>query len=335
MNKKKWVNSKIIFTITMVFVVCCFMATSLWAQYCDSEYCESRGEPAQIFLTRVEVADLNNSSGKEGYGDFTYMTAHLTQGKTYSVYLVENYGLTGFQTGWKMWIDYNGDEDFDDEGEEVLSAYMDYHVPGCFTVPCCTIIGNTRMRVTVGIYYEPSCGYIGHGEVEDYTVNITGNPEFHNVGNTNVFSSISYSANRRAMPFTMPENGRISSVTMYHNEPIYSPGNMKLAVYEGTGLGAPGNPYHRLAITKETDVSCNAGWQSICLINPVWVAEGQKIWLAWVYQYNPGIRYESGSPGRFEPDEDKTWPHMPDPVGSGTQANYIYSIYATYHRCDD
>ncbi len=24
---------------------------------------------------------------------------------------------------------------------------------------------------------------------------------------------------------------------------------------------------------------------------------------------------------------------MPDPFGSSTQSNYIYSIYATYHRC--
>ncbi|NIM17177.1 MAG: hypothetical protein GTO45_27675, partial [Candidatus Aminicenantes bacterium] len=36
------------------------------------------------------------------------------------------------------------------------------------------------------------------------------------VGYTTVFGSTSTSANRRAMPFTMPENGNICSVTIYH-----------------------------------------------------------------------------------------------------------------------
>ncbi len=53
--------------------------------------------------------------------------------------------------------------------------------------------------------------------------------------------------------------------------------------------------------------------------------------LAWVYQSNPGIRYQTGSPGRYQ--STQTWSGgMPDPFGSGSQSSYLYSIYATYNR---
>jgi hypothetical protein len=141
------------------------------------------------------------------------------------------------------------------------------------------------------------------------------------VGNTTVFSLSTTTANRRAMPFTMPENCTISSVTMYHNG---GSGSMILGVYDGASL-----PANRLGVTATTAVSGSTGWQTIDLTSPAFVASGATVWLAWVYQSNPGIYYESGSPGRAS--SSQTWSGgMPDPFGSSTQSNYIYSIYATY-----
>jgi hypothetical protein len=149
----------------------------------------------------------------------------------------------------------------------------------------------------------------------------------HTVGNTTEFEKISTSNNRRAMPFTMPENGKICSVTMYHNGSDCCCNDMVLGVYDDDG-DAPGN---RLAETPCTAVSGSAGWQTIQLTSPVCISGGYKFWLAWVYQSNPGIRYQTGTPGRAEPNENKTWEYgMPDPFGSSTTANYIYSIYASY-----
>ncbi|UCH97285.1 MAG: hypothetical protein JSV88_10650 [Candidatus Aminicenantes bacterium] len=326
MKKKKWVNSKVIFTITMVFVGCCFMSTSLWA-----DYCESSGDPYYLCINRVVAPNLDNPSDcTAGYSDFTNLTANLIQGKEFSVSL-ESYGFLGFPKGWKIWIDYNGDNDFDDEGEEVFSAFRSYTVTGCILVPCCTIIGNTRMRVSMASNLNfTSCGPIGDGEVEDYTVNISSNPDFGNVGNTTVFGYVSTAANLRAMPFYMPENGEIRSITMYHQpagEPEASD-NMILAVYSAFGS----DPQNIIAVTPPTAVSSTLGWQTICLTNPVWVAEGNTIWLAWLYENNPGIHYQPDSPGRAQ--SSKTWSDgMPDPFGPHTDVNYIYSIYATYRRC--
>jgi hypothetical protein len=125
------------------------------------------------------------------------------------------------------------------------------------------------------------------------------------------------------MPFTMPENGTITSVTMYHTG---GSGSMILAVYDGEGT-----PQNRLAVTATTAVSGTTGWQTINLTSPVAVTGGQTVWLAWVYESNPGIRYQTGSPGRYQ--STQTWSGgMPDPFGSGSQSSYLYSIYATYNK---
>jgi hypothetical protein len=142
------------------------------------------------------------------------------------------------------------------------------------------------------------------------------------VGITDVYSSTSTSGYRRAMPFTMPENGTITSVTMYHTG---GSGSMILAVYDGEGT-----PQARLAMTPTTAVSGSTGWQTINLTSPAAVTGGQTVWLAWVYESNPGIRYQTGSPGRYQ--STQTWPGMPDPFGSGSQSSYLYSIYATYNK---
>jgi Zn-dependent metalloprotease len=154
-----------------------------------------------------------------------------------------------------------------------------------------------------------------------YTPSGGGGPHYGEVGNTSVFGSTSTAANRRAMPFTMPENGTIESVTMYHTG---GSGNMILAVYNGSSA-----PNNRLAVTNSTAVSGSTGWQTINLTSTTYVTSGSPVWLAWVYQSNPGIRYQTGSPGRYQ--SSQTWSGgMPNPFGSGSQSSYLYSIYATY-----
>ncbi len=141
------------------------------------------------------------------------------------------------------------------------------------------------------------------------------------VGNTSVFGSSTTVANRRAAPYTMPEDGTVSSITMYHTG---GSGSMILGVYDGEG-----SPAYRLGVTPTTTVSSSTGWQTVNLTSPAFVSGGSTVWLAWVYESNPGIRFETGSPGRV--DAGVGWSGgMPDPYGSGSQSNYIYSIYAAY-----
>ena len=124
------------------------------------------------------------------------------------------------------------------------------------------------------------------------------------------------------MPYTMPEAGQLQSISIYHQA---GSGQMILGVYADSS----GKPGSRLGVTSSTTVSSTPGWQKVNLQSPVSVSAGQKIWLAWVFQSNPGIRYASGTPGRAS--SSALWSGgMPTTFGTSTVANYIYSIYATY-----
>jgi hypothetical protein len=343
MNKKKWVNSKIIITITMVFVGCCFILTSLWAAkkidfhpatvvdtYCDSYADDQSFE--WIAGVHVMGSYINNTSGPSSYSNFTHISACLYKNEYVSVLLTPGFGRDPYKEYWKIWVDYNHDDDFSDPGEEVFSGTSPKKI-GAFLhgnfagpVPTSAINGQTRMRVSMKYGGWPSdCAAYDYGEVEDYSVNIVDRAE--PLGNTTVFEHISTNDNRRAMPFTMPRDGYIVSAAMYHKA---GSGKMILGVYDGEDA-----PQNLIGLTPETDVKGSDCWQVIMLTNTVHVAAGTTVWLAWVYEDNPGTAYTSIEPasitsGRY--DAGVGWSGgMPETFGSGTQADYIYSIYAIWH----
>ena len=71
---------------------------------------------------------------------------------------------------------------------------------------------------------------------EPHIAYISNNVITRTVGNTTVFSEEYAPANRRAVPFPMPENGVIQNVTMFHEGG--STGDMILAVYDDDGGSA-------------------------------------------------------------------------------------------------
>jgi hypothetical protein len=145
----------------------------------------------------------------------------------------------------------------------------------------------------------------------------------YDIGDTEVLEIMTTIPNRRAVPYTMSETGTIESITMYHESGIG--GDMILAVYTDFG----GEPNTLIGVTPFTPVSAVAGWQTIDITIPVEVLSGETIWLAWVYQNNPGIRFTAGTPGRAS--SDAGWEGgMPGLFGSSSPGDYIYSIYATY-----
>ncbi|NIO80981.1 MAG: PKD domain-containing protein, partial [Candidatus Aminicenantes bacterium] len=142
----------------------------------EKPYCTSSGNSQSYeYIAGVEVGDLNNPSGASPYSDFTGLTTHITQGGTVNVSLTPGFPGSSYTEYWRIWIDYNGDHDFEDTGEQVFSGSGSSVVTGSFTVPGSTIIGDTRMRVSMSYSsYPPVCGSFSYGEVEDYTANISG-----------------------------------------------------------------------------------------------------------------------------------------------------------------
>lgn len=140
-------------------------------------YCTTGGEStASEYLTLVWIGAIQNSTGSNnGYGDFTTLSTDLAQGSSVSGYLQATlpYGETEF---YRIWIDYNHDNDFTDANEQAVnisSPFLGY-IAVNFTVPANAAVGPTRMRVTMQHGGAPSpCGAYPRGETEDYTVNIT------------------------------------------------------------------------------------------------------------------------------------------------------------------
>ena len=142
-------------------------------------YCASRGNSvADEYIGRVQLGTINNLSGSNGgYGNFTNLSTTLSAGSTYTITVTPTWTGTSYSEAYAAWIDYNRDGDFADSGERVWfrNATTTTPVSGSFTVPSTVTAGTTRLRVSMKYNGVPSyCEAFAYGEVEDYTVNITG-----------------------------------------------------------------------------------------------------------------------------------------------------------------
>ena len=123
-----------------------------------------------------QIAEINNTSGCEGYGNFTSLSTELEQGLDYDLTVTTGYGDQYI----KVWIDYNDDLDFT-EDEVLLDNFViaPGEAAGLYTE---TITINIPQDVNLGehilraksnwsgdVPIDP-CVETTYGETEDYTV---------------------------------------------------------------------------------------------------------------------------------------------------------------------
>lgn len=140
------------------------------------EYCASQGNNSSYeWIEEVTIGSFTNSSGAAGYTDFTNQTITLAAGGSYNISLTPGFGSSTYNEYWKIWIDYNGDLDFNDAGELVFDAgsMSKTTVTGTINIDA-GATGQTVMRITMKYNGEPTaCESFSYGEVEDYTVSFT------------------------------------------------------------------------------------------------------------------------------------------------------------------
>ncbi len=138
-------------------------------------YCETEGEDSNYeWIDKVTFSNIEYLSGDDGgYGDYTNMIAMVTAGENYEITLAPGFDGSTYQEYWSVWIDWNVDGDFADEGELVFMEKGNEVITGGIAIPN-TASGTTRMRISMkyGSYAE-ACDDFSYGEVEDYLIEIT------------------------------------------------------------------------------------------------------------------------------------------------------------------
>jgi len=153
-----------------------FYAIGVGTAYGEPAYCMSRGKNASYeWIAKVVVGEFSNSSTNKGYTDFTSKTINLKAGESYDIALTPGYASTKYDEYFKVWIDFNHDGDFADDGELVYDAggVTQSTKTGTISIPASVDAVTTRMRVSMK--YDGSqtaCETFDYGEVEDYTVAI-------------------------------------------------------------------------------------------------------------------------------------------------------------------
>jgi PKD repeat protein len=146
-----------------------------------SEYCQVTANNEFDHIQMVTLADLDNrsnASANDGYDDFSALTATLVEGDN-TLTLMGAGALSGTpEENWTVWIDYNGNNDFSDEGEKVVMSTATGVNSHTVTIPAELQGLTTRMRVAMRYenHAESSCEAIDAGEFEDYTVHINAKP---------------------------------------------------------------------------------------------------------------------------------------------------------------
>ncbi|TQV84386.1 collagenase [Aliikangiella coralliicola] len=167
------------------------------------DYCAATGGGSYEWIANVMVGNLNNSSGAAEYSDFTGQTANLIVGNN-SATLTPGFQSSAYTEYWSVWIDFNQDGDFSGAGEQLINGQSsNAAINATLNIPASASGVTTRMRIAMkyNAAANSSCGDIGDGEVEDYTVSIAGGSNQAPISQANgpysgaVNSAISFNSN--------------------------------------------------------------------------------------------------------------------------------------------
>ncbi len=153
-------------------------------------YCAANSTSgASELISNLTLNGINNTSASTaGYEDFTIVSTALAAGTAYPV-SISVFNAYANDDHVYIWVDLDQNGIFSNPGEKVYDAAVSTFCPLCsgsstavltgtVTVPATSFNGLTRMRIRLqdnlnGPNTTP-CGSSDYGQVEDYTVNITG-----------------------------------------------------------------------------------------------------------------------------------------------------------------
>lgn len=142
------------------------------------DYCETGGQRVDYeWIESISIGTMSHQSGpNNGHGDFRHINIPLNMGQTYTMSLVPGFAGNIYNEVWRVWIDFNYDNNFNNDDELVLENNGLATVTDEIFIPSGILSGETRMRVAMRWNIAPeACGDFAFGEVEDYTIQLVGN----------------------------------------------------------------------------------------------------------------------------------------------------------------
>jgi chitodextrinase/C1A family cysteine protease len=197
-------------------------------------YCASKGNNVTYeWIDLVQLGTINNvTAANAGYGNFTSLSTNLGLGASYTIYFSAGFRSTSYTEFWYIWIDYDHDGTFE-SGELVVagSSSSSATLSATFTVPTNATLGSTRMRVTMKYNSAPTaCETFSYGEVEDYTVVITGTGATHK-GETIDSQELGNEPPTSISVYPNPANSTIS--LKFNGQVLFSDSKVKITSSDG------------------------------------------------------------------------------------------------------
>lgn len=182
----------------------------------EGDYCESKGENSSYeWLDNVVIGDIANNSGDDGgYAFFEDETTILYTSEVTNVNLTPGFSGTSYDEQYRIWIDMNQNGEFEESELLFDEGLTDVAVSGTMVVPSTSMLGSTRMRVSMKYEAEQTpCETFSYGEVEDYCVFIElgDNVSEWNVGQLEIYPNPS----KGIVNISYDYNGQVRVYNLY------------------------------------------------------------------------------------------------------------------------
>lgn len=215
-----------------------------------------------VGVLRLVLNDIDNTSvgAKETqYEDFTCKRTLLVSGQLYPIQLTTN----NIEQYTRVWIDWNDNGDFSEEGELVMSTRGVTNHVDTIVVPPTAVKGSPlRMRATAA---RPSgnptpddaCAALKNGQYEEYTVFVNGFVGINNTAKAANFFNIAPNPSNGTVTVTLDNNSSNNKVSLFNvlGETVYTDVlNNTSATYNWNNL-PKGIYYLRISNGKENQTS--------------------------------------------------------------------------------
>lgn len=138
-------------------------------------YCDSKGaSSSRMWINKVEVDNYSFTTGNNGgYYENLSDCITLNPGAKFKLRVTPGFARYRYYGYYHIYVDYNGDGDFNDHKEYVGKAKSANVISGELWVPENAVAGTTKMRIVMSLTgYPTACGAYYYGETEDYCVEI-------------------------------------------------------------------------------------------------------------------------------------------------------------------